>query len=307
MELSEYLGRLWRRKWIVVGITILAVLIDIAVLYSLPRKYVATAVVEVGGLQSLLGNPGQDRDFRQTTPAAIQATTQKYLLLLESPAIGDTARSRMDSRAQDGSGIENTLDGDAGARTANAASEEFDYAGRGEAVRGSSADLLFIDVKSGDPKLAKEAADMLALVLIEQSRETAKDVAEQYVSSIKETKIDPIDEQLAEIRKESETLKLMTGGNVAERNVQIATLADEAKVLDDTRKSYSELVARVEINETLNNNDLSILAEAAQPFSREKPGYLRSGVVAAVVGLLVGVMAVMVFDRRKSLEPATTF
>lgn len=310
MELAEYLAQIWRRKWVVIGITVLVTFIDVIVLLILPRYYKASSVVEVGMVQSLLANPGQARDTsRQTLPSAVQAITETYLKLLESPSVGEEAKRRTKTQLAYSEQTVNGNSVETSTSPTGAAAEniEFDFSSHAEAIRESGTDLIYIDVTADKPEVAKVAADALAAVLIEQASKLGSEVADSFVENIQKQQIDPIDKRLAEIREESEKLKATSGGDVASRNVRIANLADEAKELDDTRKQYTDIIARVRLNEALNKNNLRLLSPAVAPVSKETPPLLKTGAVAAVVGLLISVLVVLIIDRRKVVKPATIF
>jgi uncharacterized protein involved in exopolysaccharide biosynthesis len=174
-------------------------------------------------------------------------------------------------------------------------------------VRGGGSDLLYIDVTSDKAAIAKSVADALAAVLVEQSQKQSGDTAGDFIKGIQTEQVDPINKRLAEIRAESEQLKVTQGGDVAARNVRIADLEDEAKALDDTRKQYTDIISRVRVNQALDQNNLRILSLAALPSAKQAPPILRTSAVAAIVGLLIGVMSVMIIDRRKGARPASIF
>jgi uncharacterized protein involved in exopolysaccharide biosynthesis len=315
VELAEYFVRIWRHKWIVLGVTVLAIAINIGVMFLLPRSYLATSVLEVGGINSYLGNPGTTADSsRQTLPSAIQADTQSYMKLLDTPSVSEEAKQRAQrtlAPATQGNSS-STMLGDTDTATADMLSEsgsnmDYTYSSRAEAVRGSGTDVIYIDVTADKPAVVKAAADALATVLVEESRKQGGDVADSFVENIQKEQIDPIDKQLADNRAESEKLKVTTGGDVAARNVRIADLADQAKSLDDTRKQYTDIIARVRVNEALNINNLRMLSPAATPSSRTMPSITRSSAIAALLGLLLGILIVLAIDRPKGNEPARIF
>lgn len=293
MELAEYFVRIWRHKWIVLGVTVLAIAINVTVMFLLPRSYLATSVLEVGGINSYMGNPGTVADSsRQSLPSAIKSDTQRYLNLLDTPSVSDEAKQR----------AQRSL-----ASTDGGSNIDYTYSSRAEAVRGSGTDLIYIDVTADSPAVVKAAADALATVLVEESRKQGGDVADSFVESIQKEQVDPIDKQLADNRAESEKLKVTTGGDVAARNVRIADLADQAKSLDDSRKQYTDIIARVRVNEALSINNLRLMSPAATPSSRTMPSITRSSAIAALLGLLLGVMIVLAIDRPKGNEPARIF
>lgn len=314
MEIAEYLGRIWRRKWIVLIITVLAVIVNVVVAYATPRQFRATSVMEVGGVQALLGNPGQARESnsRQTLPSSVQAVTQTYLNLLATPVVDNKAKERVETKLAyepqgNGAAVDGTSDMAPSAPGATS-NVNFTYEGRGQPIRDSNTDMIYIDAFADDPAVAKAAADALAQVLLEQGQKMGGDTASDFVNNIQKEQINPINTRLAEIRAEVESLKLSTGIDEAARNIRIADLEDEALALEDTRKQYTDIVATVRVNEALDQNTLRIISMAATPAAKESPQLVRSSAVAGIAGLVIGLLAVLVIDRRKQQnQPATIF
>lgn len=305
MEIAEYLGRIWRRKWIVLIITVLAVAVNVLVINVLPRQYRATAVLEVGGIQSLLSNPTQssEQNRQQTLPTSVQAVTQSYLNLLKTPVVDAEARERIDTKlAYEPSSNGSAPDGVGGESVSPGVAQdaEFTYEGRGEPVRGSSTDMIYIDVFSNEPTMAKAAADSLASVLVEQGQKLGGDTAEDFVKDIQKQQIDPINVRLAEIRIEIGNLKAATeGADQAERNMRIASLEDEAISLENARKQYIDIISTVRVNEALDKNLLRIVSPAVVPAKKESPELVRSSAVAGIAGFVISMIVVLVVDRRR--------
>jgi uncharacterized protein involved in exopolysaccharide biosynthesis len=288
VELAEYMSRLWRRKWIILGVAVLFALVDIVVFLVLPRHYQATAVLEVGQVNSLLGNPGQGNLIsRQSLPSSIQPQTQTYLKLLDSASVFDEAKSKVQTQL----GVP-------------AADINFSYSSRGEAETGNGNDLIYIDATSDNAAVAMYAANSLSTVLIEQAQKVNLNAANQFIDQVNKQQIAPIDQKLASVRNESEKLKTQSGGDVAARNARIDELQDQVNGLTDSRKQYSDIIARMQINEALDANSLSVMSPAVVPTSKAAPAFLKTGVVAAVAGLLIGIIAAAVMDRRRSNKTA---
>lgn len=308
MELAEYLGRIWRRKWIVLGVAILAVGINVVVMFLLPRQYVATSLLEVGGIDSYLLNPGTariDASQRQTLPSQIQGITQTYLDILDTPAVGEEAMQRVQRQLSLAS-QDNGNNGNTGTGTSNT-NHDFTYVGQGSAGTQSGTDIISIDATADNPAVAKEAADALAMVLIEQSKKLSGDMVGSFVKDLQTQQVDPIQKRMVEIASESERVRVDPAIDATTRNARIAALNDEAETLDGMRKQYNDIIARVRINEQLSNNNLNLLSAAVTPASKETPPIVRSSVVAGVVGLIIAMMAVVVIDRRKVDKQAQIF
>lgn len=348
MELADYLGRIWRWKWVVIGIALVVAALTTMVVYFLPRHYVATTALEVGGIKSLLVQPGEYRDTsRQTLPSAIQAETQTYLNILDTPGVAEKARKeaskQLASTDEEGDSKTATVESESGtvgtASTSNGesrtigttstsnsesrtigatedstgttaasasagetetdASIDFDYTYRSEA-NSSGADIIYIDVYAQDARTAKVVADSLAQVLVEESKNLDEKMADDFVSSIENSEIADINKRLAEVRQETEILSLDASVDPIEKNVRIANLEDEALSLENLSKQYYDIIARVRLNEALELNNLSIVSLAALPRTMTSPQYLRVSVVAATVGLLIGIISVMFIDRKKN-------
>jgi uncharacterized protein involved in exopolysaccharide biosynthesis len=305
MELAEYFSRIWHRKWIVLGVTVLSIALNVGIMLLIPRHYLATSLLESGGIKSYLQQPGTGvvRDARNTIPSAIQPITQTYLTLLKSPVVMDEAKARLKNQvAQSGD-----ADLPESKNETPTSDPKFTVEGRAEFVLNSDSDVVYIDVTSDDPAVAKNAADKLAAVLVEQSRKMDTTEAQGFIDEIQKNQIDPINARLGEIRNETETLKATTGGDaaaIAGRNVRINQLNDEAKTLEDTRKLYTDLISRVNVNLALNVSNLRLLSPAILPSEKQQPDLIKSGLIAAIVGLFIGGMGVAFIDRRSTAVTA---
>ncbi|MHB8168798.1 MAG: GumC domain-containing protein [Thermoleophilia bacterium] len=293
MELSDYLCRIWRRKWILLGIVAAAVVLDAGVMFLLPRHYVATSLLESGRVNSYIEQPGQAAYYsRNALPSGVSPVTQTYLKLLGTPDLINEAKSRVTDQL----GQSNPAD--------------FTVGSRAEIVLNSGTDIIYIDVTSDDAAVAQAGADQMANVLVEQSQKTDTSEAQGFVNEIQKQQIDPIDAQVDQMRKQVETLKATTGGGAAaaaNRNVKIADLGDKITALEDTRKGYTGLIARVNVNQALNDNNLKLLAPAALPTGKQKPSLAKDSGVAAVAGLFVGGIGVALIDRKKTAKSGSVF
>lgn len=313
MELAEYLSRIWARKWIILGVMVLVVCLDLGVLFLIPRHYTATATLESGGIQTYLTNPGTVRDTgRQSVPSTIQPITQKYLKIIIAPSVKEEAVSRMQnmSSSAEDQGASGSVNGDAypqQATNGTPVSGDFTYTAYAEFIRESDSDLIYIEASADQPEVAKRAADTLAGILMVKSTELGGDTAKQFIDSINKQQLDPINVKLDANRRESEQLKANNNIDAVERNVRLARLEDESKALTDSRKQYTDLVARVQVNESLNSNNLRFLFPAVQPDSKEKPNIVKNSMIAVIIGFLVGVIGVAALDRRSLAKDSSIF
>lgn len=293
MELSDYLNRIWRRKWILLGVVALAVAIAAGVMLLLPRHYVATALLESGGVNAYIEQPGQAAYVnRNALPSDVSPVTQTYLELLSSPDVLNEAKNRVATQL----GLNSPA--------------SYNVASRAEFIRNSDTDVIYIDVTSDNAAVAQAGADQLAKVLVEQSQKTGISAAQGFINEIQKQQIDPIDAQADQLRKQEETLKATTGGDpaaVVDRNVKIANLNDKIAALEDTRKGYTNLIARANVNQALINNNLKLLAPAQLPTDKRKPALAKDSAIAAIAGLFLSGIGVALIDRKKMAKPGSVF
>lgn len=284
------------------GITVIATLVNLLVVYMMPRYYEATSMLEVGGVNSYLGTPGDYVDTgKQSLPTSIQPDTQLYLNLANSPVVKDGAIKIMSEQLAfaNQNGAQQLFDGNDVSPGGQGASGDFDYEAYGEPVRGTGTDMIYIAVKSDDPVLAKKAADALAMEVIEQSSLKSGEMVNDLVDGLERDEVGSINSNLAEKRREMQEVKDAPNISEADKNVRSGELADEIKALEETRKQYTDIIARVNINEALDLNNIKIFAAAVTPQAKEEPPFVKTGAVAAVLGLSLAIVVVAVLDRKK--------
>jgi capsular polysaccharide biosynthesis protein len=248
MELKTYLEILWRRKWVIVITTVVTTLVTASGIFLLPPTYEATTTLRVaptGGLSI---------DYTAMTYATQLKNT--LIRLATSDKVLDDLVQRL--------GLDEPP------------KVKLELLGNSE--------LVLLKVQHPSPRVAQEAANSLAEILIELNRE----LYVQYLVTVQEN----IEEQLVEVESELNQAWEYYSDTMAEFPDDLARIQAAGRAWELTQEEYTALLERrqdVQTQEILRTNALSVFDPADLP---EEPAGLPK-VLYIGLGIMIGLTAGM--------------
>ena len=171
------------------------------------------------------------------------------------------------------------------------------------AVNGTSdnvTDVVAVTVRSGDPTTARVAADAYVQAYIEIKREQAVDTLVSAGAELQK-KITELQTQIDALDKPA-VVPSTTPEDVA----------SQRRVLVDQQGLFKQRLDQLQVDTALTTGGAQVVRQAAQPGDPVEPTPLRSGMLALVVGLLLGLGAAFLVDflddsirTAEDLEQAT--
>ena len=145
-------------------------------------------------------------------------------------------------------------------------------------------DVVTVKVRSEDPTSARVAADAYVQAYIEIKREQAVD---SLVSAGTE-----LQKKVTELQTQIDTLdKQVTGAAGPDQDV-----ANQRQVLVDQQGLFKQRLDQLQVDAALATGGALVVRQAAQPSTPVEPKPVRTGVLALVVGLLLGLGAAFFID-----------
>lgn len=252
-EMWVYLEVLIRWKWVILLVTGLSCAVVTVVTLLMPPTYVASATLRV--VASAHSGSMENVDYKYT-----DRLVNTYVAILESRPILEQAIERLRLNTTPGT-----------------------LAGKTDVQALPDTELIKIYVEDGEPGLAKDIANTLAAVLIEQSAslysgggKSAREILEEQLSSI--------DSDLQEDR--SRLYSLMNSG--ASDYGEIDAL--NSKIMLE-EQSYAMLLTQYEqarVEEAMRANSITFVERADQPARPSKPNKKLNITLGALAGLGAG-------------------
>ena len=254
----DYLRVLRRRKWLVAAAALVSTLAAVSVSSQATRIYEARAeLLLTGADESVFGREG----LALSDPVQIETQVQ----VLKSRPVATEVASRLGSKARRVTGV------------------TISDVGRTR--------VLTVEVESPVPAIAREAATTYATVYVEQRRAAAVNeslaVANQVAQKLQETKnvLNDLDARLA-------TARSARSPNEAE----ITNLETQREAAAAQFSVFQQKLDQVQVDAQLRKGGVEVLAEAALPSTPVRPAPIRTGVLAFLVGLVIGAGAAVVFE-----------
>lgn len=251
LEFSRVLFLLKRRAWIIVSVGLLAALLAFVYTSLQPKLYRATAEVNaVDQTAGLFQNSGDPDPTRRTSNA---------VFLVGSRAVQDPAKASLGSSA---SSV--------------------------KSIAGSSVpftDVVSIDVVADSAEVARDAADAVAGVFVEQ--QDALIVRGRQVQATDLRRIaDDLDKEVAVM---DQSLARAEGTELESLRVQRTRLIGQQA---DLRTRANQLDTEAE----LKTGAIAVLTAAETPSSPFAPLPARNAILAGLVGVFLATAAVIIFD-----------
>jgi capsular exopolysaccharide synthesis family protein len=261
MEIRNYVAILWRRKWIIAATTAVTLIVAVVGTLMATPTYVASTTLRV--LTASTGSVGWT-DYDIVYANRLMNT---YVEIATSRPVLEELLTRLD----------------------------LDKPPQIEVEVLANTELMRITVEDPNPILVQEAANVLAEILVAQSRElyagggkTAQEILGQQLTQI--------EGELDQARREHESLVSQSPQD-AER---IAAISRSIELKQQTYATLLENYEQVRIREALQANTISVVDPAAVPQAPSKPHKKLSVALGLMVGLAGGVGLVFLFENLDS-------
>ena len=189
-----------------------------------------------------------------------------------------------------------------------------DYSIRVSLVEGTS--MIELQATGATPQKAKLIADAATETLVRKNGEINASQFEDMSARV-DQQLEPIDEQLETSRKRlyqiSGSLDLRSPTKVMSEDAELeaASIDDEIDELMQTRETYSDVIAKANLNDWLNNRSLEVIYPPVTPGSPSSPSWPRNiaiGILAGIIlatGHLTAVDYIHRSSRRRQTDEET--
>lgn len=271
MELIDYTALFWRRKAIILLVTIIVMLSTTIVTLYLPKTYRATTLLQVGG--------GESFSVAGYTPSSRQINVAMFSELTTTPNF----KEEVWRKASKGSSFIGNFNISA------------------QPIRDT--DLIEISVESHNPHRARTLTNAAAKLLIDKSEKLNSQTAKLINERVQRQQVKIVDAQLAELRRKALVLKNgPTASTELDKEIELAHIQDEIQTTQELRRFYSGFIARILLGQILQENNLRIISPASVPSRPFKPNLYNNVIVAWVIGLLLGLAAVTLLGQSHQRE-----
>ncbi len=260
-ELRQYLEVLWRRKWVIVPAALVTLALAVALALTSTSVYAASAEV-------LVTSPGQEAVFGsgsggQGDPAR---TVQTQIQVLESGPIAIEAHRRLQARAR--------------------------LVGAVRVAAVGQTDVIRITVESTVPAVARDAANAYATVYSETRRQQAV-ASTLAVATELQDKLVPMKTQLND-------LESRIAQSLAARESDLGAIENLRTQRDAVAAQYAlfkQKYDQTQVDAALVTGGAQVIAEASLPGVPIRPRPVRDGVLALVLGVLLGLGCAFVIEH----------
>ena len=266
-ELKDYLLVLWRFKWLILICTIVSCTVAVVLSLIITPKYKAVAIVRV------LSTPGGASDY--TYIGSLTRLTNTYVEIANSDLSLDEVATRLGLIKRPKIEVEVV----------------------------SETELLKISTSNPDPVLARDIANTLANILVEQSLKlyggdvpTAREILEDQLQQAKadlDTAVNDYEKALLVAQLSNKT---QTNSTTPKPNLDLETLSHIVYV---RQQIYGDLLQQYETartNEQLRVNAITLIEPAKIPEKQDSPKLLLNSVLGLIAGLLFGVILAFIVE-----------
>lgn len=277
MEIIELLKFVLRYKWMLLVMCIISLLISVGVTQVLPKTYRSDVVYQVNQKENaslLAGGSANSGD-----------PYEQYGKIVDDSGFNKLVLNQL---AKDTANKEHLVHTDA-----------FNI-GLGYQPKQS---LLTLYAEASSPALAKKIVDTASIKFLEQVvLQENKQYRAKREMLLK--KIEEINGELRYCRGEleiaQEKIKSATGKQKVELSVYIASKEDTVDSYQILKRAYYDAYTKLEINNTLSRDDLSLVSGSSLPSNYEKPSLIINAVLSCVIALLLGCLYVLVIQKDSS-------
>ncbi len=258
MELKTYFAIFWRRKWVIVFLTILTTLIAVTVSLLTEPTYRASTTIRVATIG------GGTANFGNTDISYSQLLMQTYVAILGSGSLGVEVQNQLELEKYPSISAELI----------------------------PSTELMRINAEATDPIVARDIANVAAQVLISKSRELYSGGGET-TQDILAKQLSQIEEELNQVRSDYEQLLAESPGDGS----RLTALSQSIALKERTYGTLLEQYEYARVNEVLRANAVSIVDYAYAPGQPSKPRTELNLVLGVLVGLVGGAGLSLVLEN----------
>jgi non-specific protein-tyrosine kinase len=261
VELLDFIGIIWRRKWLVVATIVLAVIIAFVGNFLIKPVYTASALIRV----SASPNPLDRADL-----GYVQTLMNTYTIIANTKPVLSQVITELNLKL-----------------SSTQLSDMIEV----KAIEDT--ELIQIIVNDSDPQRAADVANKLSNVLISQTDSLAG--SETASQAIKD-QIDQTQEELTNLRTEYD--RLVTDS--PDDTNRIAELSREVVIKQQTYESLLAQYDKTRLTEAIRVNSVSLIEPASPPRNPTTPRKTLNVVLGAVLGALVGTGLVLFLNNVDS-------
>lgn len=259
MDLRSYLQIFNRRKWIIIGATLVATAAASILMYIADSSYVATTTIRVATIGGNADGSGRlDINYTErlmNTYSQIVKTSSVQRQLMSDLSLNERPTLSVDK-------VVNT-------------------------------ELMRIQTEAKDPVLASEIANRAAEILIAKSQELYSDGGRPTLEILSE-QLTQAEDELAATRQEYEALLSAAGGSASN---QVDSLGQSIAVKERTYTTLLEQYERVRIDESLRSNAVSVIEPAIVPATPAKPRKELNIILGMFLGLFGGTALALILEN----------
>ena len=255
MELRQYLQILGRRKWIVIVVEVVTLLIVGVGTYLATPVYSASVTVRVAQVQ--------DNSVSYYDLNYLERLINTYVELVRSRPFLEQTIERLDL---------------------NVSADSLAEAIKVEAI--PNTELLRISARSSDPGAAMDTANTLGDLLVEQGGRIYSGEGKS-AQQILSDQLAAIEDGLASDRRR--LLALLADQDNADRSAEIESLMARISAGEETRGTVLDLYEEARLADIARANSVSIVGPAVAPDAPSEPRVALNIMLGAVVGLMGGI------------------
>jgi succinoglycan biosynthesis transport protein ExoP len=258
MDLRKHLTLAWRGKWIIITVFLTTMIVIVILNNVITPVYAATATLRVLTISS-----GTGSDTRYDIDYA-DRLLETYVRIATSAPVIDELQQRL----------------------------ELDSPPKTEAKIIRSTELMTVSAQSGDPVHAAEAANVLAEILIEQSR-AFYSAESQTASATLLERLDLLESETEQLQQDYEQVLFQT----PEDTTRIDALRQS---IDLKEELYGNLLTEYEdlrLRETMREQAVYVIEPASPPDSPMRPNTRLNLALGVIVGLLGGFGLALLVDN----------
>ncbi len=274
MELRTYLQIINRRKWIIIGTTLIASIIATALMYVADPIYVATSTIRVATSGGNVDGSGRI-DINYT-----ERLMNTYSQIVRSGTVRRQLRQDLSLTELPTVSVNKVV----------------------------NTELMKIQVEAIDPLVARDVANTAADILIARSLELYNGGG-QTSKEILEAQLAEAESELEQSRQEYETLLSSSDDDAVDR---LASVNQSIAVKERTYTTLLEQYESARVEEALRQNAVSVMEPALAPSSPAKPRKELNILLGFLVGLFGGIGLALIrenLDRtlhsREQIESIT--
>jgi non-specific protein-tyrosine kinase len=255
VDSSSYFAILWKRKWLILITTIVTLAIVAFGTLQMPPRYTATTLLR------LLPYGFDAVDYTQLQYSSRLANS--YIEVAQSDIVREQVQQQL--------GLTELP--------------------RYELSIITNTDLMRLEVNANDPVLAREVANAVADVLVDQDQATYQSVGRLAQ--------DILSEELATLEAELETLEAEYRELIAQVPVPTERIAQLSREIDERERVYNRVLdtyTQARVSQTLQSNVITVVQRADVPTQPSGPNLPLNMAIGAGAGLIGGIALAFIFE-----------